>query len=228
MKYKILISVLFLLTLASALVYYYIPTANIAESGFIAISSVMSGETDSLYKKADKVIEFKFPDDYGAHDEYKLEWWYFTGNLRSSEGKSFGYQFTIFRNALSPSELDIESGLASNQVYFAHIGISDIDAAQHHHFEKFARGNGKLAGSSFDPLNIFVENWSISGDYDNNDYLKPTFNINSEIDGNEIQLNLKPIKDMVLHGNNGLSPKSNEPGNASYYYSFTRIATEGT
>ena len=33
---------------------------------------------------------------------------------------------------------------------------------------------------------------------------------------------------MVLQGDRGLSQKGAEPGNASYYYSLTRMPTRGT
>lgn len=44
----------------------------------------------------------------------------------------------------------------------------------------------------------------------------------------EIDITIEPTKPAVLHGNAGLSPKSDTPGNASYYYSFTRLHAEGT
>ena len=43
----------------------------------------------------------------------------------------------------------------------------------------------------------------------------------------KIDLTLNAGKAMVLQGNQGLSQKSAEPGNASYYYSYTRLPTQG-
>jgi predicted secreted hydrolase len=43
-----------------------------------------------------------------------------------------------------------------------------------------------------------------------------------------LNLTLAPAKPVVLQGDRGLSRKGPEPGNASYYYSFTRVQTEGT
>jgi predicted secreted hydrolase len=43
-----------------------------------------------------------------------------------------------------------------------------------------------------------------------------------------LDLSLKPGKPIVLHGDRGLSPKGEQTGNASYYVSFTRMATDGT
>ena len=44
----------------------------------------------------------------------------------------------------------------------------------------------------------------------------------------EIDLSLNTAKPVVLQGDRGLSQKSAEPGNASYYYSYTRLPTRGT
>ncbi len=39
---------------------------------------------------------------------------------------------------------------------------------------------------------------------------------------------LTQVKPPALQGKDGLSPKSDTPGNASYYFSLTRLPTEGT
>src|SRR5919108_4337013 len=46
--------------------------------------------------------------------------------------------------------------------------------------------------------------------------------------GLAIDLRLMTDKPPILHGDGGLSRKGPEPGNASYYYSFTRMAATGT
>jgi predicted secreted hydrolase len=43
-----------------------------------------------------------------------------------------------------------------------------------------------------------------------------------------IDFTLTPTKPPVLHGNRGLSQKGATAGNASHYYSLTRLATQGT
>jgi len=42
-----------------------------------------------------------------------------------------------------------------------------------------------------------------------------------------LDLELRATKPLVAHGDRGLSPKSDEPGNASYYVGYTRMATRG-
>ena len=44
---------------------------------------------------------YEFPRDHHAHNEFKTEWWYFTGNLVDAEGHRFGYELTFFRQGIT-------------------------------------------------------------------------------------------------------------------------------
>lgn len=223
--------VIFIFSSIAILVLIYIfvfQQDEVTSNNFVSVATAMSSENDSAYEVASLPKEFDFPADYGAHNKFKLEWWYFTGNLSNQNGENFGYQFTIFRNALSPDSSGINSTFSSNQLYFAHFGLTDISNGKHYYFEKFARGVKGLAGAEPDPMNIYIENWNIKATYPDGNYLLPHFSINAEVNGVSIALDLLPEKGMVLHGDRGLSPKSSEPGNASYYYSFTRLKTIGS
>ena len=49
---------------------------------------------------------YQFPSDHGSHSDFKTEWWYFTGNLRTKEGEELGYQLTFFRQGVTdPSRI---------------------------------------------------------------------------------------------------------------------------
>lgn len=209
-------------------IFYFLNDDNSKDGeNFISVASVMSEDESARYSKALEPREFIFPDDHAAHNDFKLEWWYFTGNLKGSDNREFSYQFTIFRNALSSDSVDVVSDLATNQLYFAHFGLTDISNEKHYYFEKFARGSDGISGAEAEPLKVFIENWKLSGIYPNSDYKMPVFNIFAEENNISLNLELTPEKQLVLHGNQGLSPKSNEPGNASYYYSYTKLKTIG-
>ena len=45
---------------------------------------------------------FELPRDHGPHFEFQTEWWYYTGNLATDDGRRFGFQLTFFRRGLSP------------------------------------------------------------------------------------------------------------------------------
>ena len=61
----------------------------------------------SAYARAIDPRDWQFPRDHGAHPQFQTEWWYYTGVLAADNGRRFGYQFTIFRRALSPLIVDI-------------------------------------------------------------------------------------------------------------------------
>ncbi len=65
----------------------------------------LRGDIEGFYR-ADGPKEFQFPADHGPHPGYRTEWWYYTGNLFTEDDRHFGYQFTIFRNQLSPPDAD--------------------------------------------------------------------------------------------------------------------------
>jgi len=118
----------------------------------IDIIAVLSGGNTAGYSIADKPIEFVFPRDHGAHEGFRNEWWYFTGNLYDKDGRRFGYQLTLFRIAISPFKVERESGWATNQIYMAHLAISDVANEKFYCFEKLNRGVLVLAGFSDEGL----------------------------------------------------------------------------
>src|SRR5215218_7710615 len=81
------------------------------------VVSALSGSNDQGFAKATTVRDFTFPRDFGAHPEYQTEWWYYTGNLSTPEGRRFGFEFTIFRRAISPTLPSRQSDWATNQIY---------------------------------------------------------------------------------------------------------------
>ena len=178
------------------------------------------------YARATAAREFIFPQDHGPHPEYQTEWWYYTGNVEDASGRRFGYQLTFFRRALVPLK-DMparQSDLASSQVYFAHFAIADVSAGSHVAYEKFSRGAGGLAGASGSLYRVFVEDWAVTS----LDAQGSAVHLTAHNGADAITLDLHSAKPVVEQGDRGLSAKSNAPGNASYYYSFTRMATTGT
>lgn len=227
---KYYIGFFIVVAILSVLVYIKIiepdKSSNPKKQKFSA-TQALSSEENEKYKKALQPIEFKFPKDHGAHNDYKLEWWYYTGNLKSNNGREFGYQFTIFRNAITPDSVEINSSWKSNQLYIAHFGLSDIQNKKFYSYEKLFREKEGVAGANHNPFKVFIEDWVITAEYPNSNYEMPIFNIQVDVEDLSLDLKLEPQKQMALHGVRGLSQKSYQKGNASYYYSFTRLASEG-
>jgi predicted secreted hydrolase len=167
---------------------------------------------------------FTFPADDGPHEDYQTEWWYYTGNLSTAGGQHIGYQLTIFRRGLTPGLASRSSELGSNQVYFAHLAFTDVAAGSHTAFERFSRGALGLAGASGNPYHVWLEDWrvdSIAAD-------GSAVHLVAHSGPQALDLQLRSAKPIVAQGDHGLSAKSAAPGNASYYLSYTRLATTGT
>ena len=102
---------------------------------------------------------FQFPDDHGAHTGFRSEWWYYTGNVATDEGRRFAFQLTFFRFALSPHGSERASAWASNQVYMAHFTVTDVDEGHFHAAERFSRGALELAGARPAPYRVWLGDW---------------------------------------------------------------------
>lgn len=168
---------------------------------------------------------WSFPDDHGAHPTFQTEWWYYTGNLAAPDGRRFGYQFTIFRRALTPEALASDSEWRANQAYMAHFTVTDVSGGEFYQAQRFSRGAADLAGAVAEPsYRVWLDDWAVEARDD--EALYTTLSAQSpEV---AIDLALEQIKPPALQGDGGLSPKSAEPGNASYYYSLSRLETSGT
>jgi len=167
---------------------------------------------------------FALPADHGPHFQYQTEWWYLTGNLVSAEGQRFGFQLTVFRRGLSPGPPPPGAGLATNQVYFAHLAVTDVAAGRHRAAERFERGADGLAGASAEPFRVWLEDWRLE---DGGDAGCWRLSAADSATGLLVDLRLQPRKPLAAHGDRGVSAKSDEPGNASYYVGYTRIAASG-
>lgn len=188
------------------------------------LRAALGGEAGAGFERAVKPRNFRFPQDHAAHPGFRNEWWYVTGNLKDNHGHHYGYQVTLFRIALSPQRPDSESQWASNQVWMAHVALTDVHLQQHWHAQRLSRGALELAGQSTQPFRVWLEDWQITGDEDGSF----PWAIDVKTEHFNLQLQLHNTKPIVLQGDNGLSQKSSEAGNASYYYSMTRLQTNGT
>jgi predicted secreted hydrolase len=176
------------------------------------------------YEQALPPADIQFPRDYGPHPDFQTEWWYYTGNLSTVDNRRFGYQLTIFRRALLPPQLRSirASEWATDQVYLAHFALTDGLGNQHIAFERIGRGAAELAGSQSDPYRVWLENWEIR-------QVSPgVYRMRAAEGDYSLDLTLVDEKGPVLHGVQGYSQKGADPGNASYYFSQTRLHTQGT
>jgi predicted secreted hydrolase len=192
-------------------------------SASIAVSEAMNADDSAGYARATAPRPFVFPFDHGPHQEYQIEWWYYTGNVQAADGRRFGYQFTIFRRALTPTPQERSSTWATSNIYMAHLALSDVQGGKFYNFDRFSRDGAGLAGATGEPFRVFLDNWTIEGSGPEG----MTVRLQAADGPLAIDLTLDSQKPPVLQGDQGLSQKGREVGNASYYYSLTRMATRG-
>ncbi|HEU5442703.1 MAG TPA: lipocalin-like domain-containing protein [Steroidobacteraceae bacterium] len=195
----------------------------------------------------------RFPRDRGPHPDYRQEWWYLTGNLDSSGGQRFGFELTLFRFALAPGTPDptlvsSRSGEESSpwrtrQIYLGHFAVTDVATHRFRFTTKLTGGALGLAGAQADPFRVWIGNWQIGRSAApapsvpapapvraaaESTAAESAWQIQAAEDGYVLSLTARPLMAPVLNGERGLSRKSGEPGNATYYYSIPRIAVAGT
>jgi predicted secreted hydrolase len=169
---------------------------------------------------------FSFPADHGPHPDFQTEWWYYTGNLATDSHHHFGYQLTFFRRALKPPAQQSErsSNWATEQIFMAHFAVTDVGDGQYQAFERFSRGAVGLAGAESPPYRVWLEGWQVEQAKDDPNVV----HLCAGQDGVAVDLRLVDRKGPILQGDQGYSQKGPDPGNASYYYSQTRLETTGT
>jgi predicted secreted hydrolase len=189
----------------------------------LSLLETLGGSDTVGYARAMDPRLFDFPADHGPHDDFRTEWWYATGNLTSAGDRDFGFQLTMFRSALAPRAPATESEWGTNQAYMAHFAVTDVARREFAAFERFARGAVGLAGATAEPLRVWLEDWALEGAPSSTFPLR----LRAAEGGIALELALEPSKPIVLQGHEGLSQKGPQPGNASYYYSFTRLSASG-
>jgi predicted secreted hydrolase len=194
-------------------------------SASLSVAGALRAADDRGYARALEPRELSFPADHGLHPDFRTEWWYFTGNLATAEGRRFGFQLTFFRSALAPRMEARSSAWATRQAWLAHFTVSDAAGGRFHSFERWSRGAVGLAGVETAPFRVWVEDWSAEADQRGQVF---PLRLQAAHEDVAIDLRLSRGKPPVLQGDRGLSRKSSEPGNASYYYSLTRMPASGT
>ena len=189
-----------------------------------SIQFAPTAPVEGQFARAEGQREFSFPLDHGPHPDFQTEWWYYTGNLQTVEGRRFGYELTFFRRALTPQpeSAAVGSDWRTSQVYLAHFALSDIETQDFYYQELLSRGAAGLAGAQGEPVfEVWLKNWSVR-QIGNDRY---ALSANTEDYG--LKLELTDLKGQVLQGDRGYSQKGPEIGNASYYISQSRLETSG-
>jgi predicted secreted hydrolase len=171
------------------------------------------------YRTAVPGYRFEFPRDYFDHPDFQTEWWYYTGNLKSPNGHHYGFELTFFRQAVSRDPAQSATWDVKD-IYLTHLALSDLDGRKFYHSERINRAGPGIAGVSESSARIWNGNWEVK--WEGSDQKLQAIDKHFQL-----RLNLHPEKPPVIHGENGVSQKSEGAGHASYYISLTRLTANG-
>jgi len=189
----------------------------------VALSLAAPGgaPADGPYRLALPGYRFEFPRDHFDHPEFQTEWWYYTGNLRATSGRRFGFELTFFRQAVSREARPDPSPWTVRDVYLAHFAVSDVDGQAFRHDERINRAGPGIAGASADARRVWNGNWEVRWEAGRQ-------HLQAIADGFTLRLSLDSLKPPVVHGREGVSQKAAGPGRASHYISLTRLKAAGS
>jgi predicted secreted hydrolase len=185
--------------------------------------AVSAPATSDPYRIALPDYRYEFPRDHFNHPEFQTEWWYYTGNLRTAEGRRFGFELTFFRQAVDRQPAASVWDL--RDAWMAHLALSDIEGRQFLHAERLNRSGPGIAAADVKQARVWNGNWQTQWTFDPKVPGGSTQTLQAIADRFSFELSLKPEKPPIIHGKNGVSQKSEGAGKASHYISFTRLTT---
>ncbi|MBA2690106.1 MAG: carotenoid 1,2-hydratase [Burkholderiales bacterium] len=162
-----------------------------------------------------------FPRDFGAHPNYRTEWWYVTGWLSTPDNKPLGFQVTFFRSRLAIDAAN-PSAFAPKQLVFAHAALADPTKGRLLHDQRVARAGFGLAEVKEGDTDASIGDWRLARGSDDH--------YRAHIRGSDFsfQLTFVPTQPVLLQGERGYSRKGPRPAQASYYYSRPQLAASGS
>lgn len=184
-------------------------------------AALLASGADFPYRAALPGYAYQFPRDHFEHADFRTEWWYYTGNLHSAEGKRFGFELVFFRQAKRRGESDNRSAWRIDDLYLAHLALTDIGGKRFVSHKRLNRAGPGIAGASFEKRRIWNGNWSSQWDGD-----RQTLEATAE--DFRVRLQLTASKPYVIHGEKGVSQKAGGEGKASHYVSFPRLQVAGS
>lgn len=167
---------------------------------------------------------YRFPQDHGAHEGFRTEWWYYTGQVSTADGRMFGFELTFFRRGIPPDSVKTApSEWSIRHLYLAHFALTDLARGRFSMSEKVSRAGLGKAGADSGGLRVWIDRWSAVEEPDGS----ARQHLQAETGDFAVDLTVVPRKPPIMHGGDGVSRKGADLTQASHYYSLTRLATEG-
>jgi predicted secreted hydrolase len=165
----------------------------------------------------------RFPRDFGAHPDFRTEWWYITGRLLTADRQTLGFQLTFFRSRVDTAQGN-PSHFAAKQLILAHAAITDVAGGQLLHDQRIAREGLGLAGASAEDTHVYLKDWFLrrTGTAQHSLYQAQvkagTFGFTLDMHGTQAPL---------VQGDAGYSRKGPLPSQATRYYSQPQLNVQG-
>ena len=193
--------------------------ARIALAMSFAFAVAIALAAAAQYHEALPGYRYHFPRDHFNHPDFQTEWWYYTGNLKSADGRRFGFELTFFRRGVD-RDPKVLGSWDVRDLYIAHLALSDLDGGKFMHTQRTNRAGPGLAGVSDADDRIWNGNWQVLWRENAKDLqaIDPRF---------ALHFTMRSAKAPVLNGENGVSQKAPGLGRASHYISLTRLNTSG-
>jgi predicted secreted hydrolase len=172
------------------------------------------------YRRAAPGYRYSFPRDHFEHPAFRTEWWYYTGNLRDSAGKRYGFELVFFRQGQRRGLAYNPSAWRVDDLYLAHAAVTDISGKRFYYHERLNRAGPGVAGASLAQMRVWNSNWSAQ-------WQGKRQTLQATTDEFRFRLDLGSAKPPVVHGLNGISRKGEADGEASHYVSLTRLNVSG-
>jgi predicted secreted hydrolase len=189
---------------------------------FLAVLTASFLLSATEYRQAVPGYRFEFPRDHFSHPDFRTEWWYYTGNVQTGGGHAYGFELVFFRQG-EHRDSQNASAWQIDDVYLAHLALSDLAGGPFRYYKRLNRGGPGLAGASGSDARIWNGNWEAKWDL-----ASGAQTLTAVAEGIRFNLRLTAQKSPVINGENGVSQKAEGAGKASYYVSYTRLAVEGT
>src|SRR5437763_990771 len=100
------------------------------------------------YQRATPGYHYSFPRDHFEHPAFRTEWWYYTGNLRDSAGRRYGFELVFFRQGRRRGPSANPSAWRIDDLYLAHVALTDIGGKRFYYHERLNRAGPGVAGAS--------------------------------------------------------------------------------
>ncbi|HYN85412.1 MAG TPA: lipocalin family protein [Pyrinomonadaceae bacterium] len=188
-----------------------------------AVADIVVGEASTL-RDGTEHAGVELPRDLYAHREAQTEWWYYTGHVQTERGERFGFELVFFKRR---TDLDrfgvVPLRLIANPLYLAHFAVTDETR------RAFRYDHRKSANSVFDPpaaasarrYLLRLGDWSVR-EAGGLHILHATLG-----DDLIFEAALRPTKPAVLNGHERTGVSFKDRGEASRYFSYTRMAADG-